>query len=172
MWFTICAQLFIWHICSQHFRQQAFSLAAFFIPSPCDLSFLNPPSLLHFLSLLSFILLRWPISFFFIFSLLCIIRFFVSSLHHSAPHSYVSSISTRLESLVSNHTHLEPTQLCSTTHGNHLKLLGWSPPLFLCPLFSYFSFLSISPILNPFLPLHSFYSTLYSPSSISRSNLF
>lgn len=60
-------------------------------------------------------------------------------IRHSAPHSYASSITTVLFSLVSNHTHLEPAQLCSSTHGNHLKLLGWSPPLFLCPLFSYFS---------------------------------
>lgn len=32
----------------------------------------------------------------------------------TVPHSYASSMSARLESLVSNHTHLEPAQLCNT----------------------------------------------------------
>lgn len=65
------------------------------------------------------------------------------SCHHSEPHSYTSSISVELESLASNHTHLEParlgsTRLCSATHGNHLKLLDFIPSLVsltLSPLF-------------------------------------
>lgn len=55
-------------------------------------------------------------------------------------------------SLVSNHTRLEPAQLRSSTHGNHLKVLCWSPPLFLCPPFSHFYSLCFFPIPDLFWP--------------------
>lgn len=154
-WFAICAHLFIWHICSQHLRWQAFSLAAFFIPSPCYLSFLIPASVLQLLSLQ----LCCPAC---SFSAFCFLPISPSSFlpFTTVPHSYASSMSAGLESLVSNHTHLEPAQLSSTTHGNHLKLLSGSPPFFLCSLFSYFFHLSIPLSPDPFLPLRFFYPSL------------
>lgn len=134
---------------------------------------LKSPSLLHHLFFLSFVLF----SLIFIhFLCLCLIlspsfTFLVPSLHYAVPHSYDSSITTVLFSLVSNHTHLEPAQFSSSTHGNHLKLLGWSPPLFLCPLFSYFSSFSISPIPDPFC-LSAHYTLLSIPLSLFLAPIF
>lgn len=90
----------------------------------------------------------------------------------TVPHSYASSMSAGLESLVSNHTHLEPVQLSSTTHGNHLKLLSGSAPFFLCSLtFSVFPFPSVLILFclcTFFLP----HSDFISCSNLCLSNLF
>lgn len=152
----ICTSVFyctcvVYHVCSTvylahmepPFRQQAFSLAT--IPFPLRT---KPPCFY-------FTLILCPIS----HSFLLLIRFLLSLLFTFSPFSLLLSsapwlvhmpppLPPVLFSLVSNHTRLEPAQLCSSTHGNHLKLLCWSPPLFLCPSFSQFS-LAFPPFLIP-----------------------
>lgn len=140
-------------------------------PSLLQPFFAPYPSLLHFVSFRLRPPLLCPHSLWFIFSLLCVIHSQFHLLHFCSLTTrglihIPSSISTGLESLVSNHTLLEPAQLCSSTHGNHLKLLACSPPFFLFPLFSYFFLFPYPPFpiffFFFFLPLRSFWSTLRS----------
>lgn len=113
VWFTICAPLFIWHIWSRPFRQQAFSRAASLFP---------PLAFYFLLSALS----RSPPSLLFIFSLCLVLSpSFTFFPHRSAPRSYASSIttSTFLISVQPHPPGASSAPLCSSTHGNHLKLL-------------------------------------------------
>lgn len=121
-------------------------------------------SLLHFPSLFSFVLLRSTLSLLLIFSVSAFyflplspspfLPFTTLRLVHMPP-----PLPPVLFSLVSNHTRLEPAQLCSSTHGNHLKVLCWS-----LPCFSALRSLTFLPFPFPrscsFLPLCSLYSTL------------
>lgn len=119
VWFTICAQLFIWHTWSLPFRllysQLFFSLLASFPFPPLPplfflLLFLRPFSFTTLCSLSAFYFLLLSPSFFLPFTTLHLI--------HVPP-----PLPPVLFSLMSNHTRLEPAQLHSSTHGNHLKLL-------------------------------------------------
>lgn len=173
MWFTICAQLFIWHVWSQPLRQQAFSLAAFFtsllLLVLLSVFSLNPTPLPHFPSFSSFVPLHSHS--------LSLIRFLRLVLSSSFTFFVPSHSPLRASFICLLHYHstfLISVQPHPPGASSALLLNTWKPSeaaRLIPSLVSLPSVLLLFPFLILSASLLNMRKTIYFPSPLSHSNL-